>query len=114
MKIETAIGILNKERELNGGLTNDEVIALACQNERDAFYALHAEFFDKVKATENSFALDVLQSVVHFKNMSLRQEEILKLAIVEHEKSLSAKNEYFGNIGDKVTVELTTKNILAR
>lgn len=102
---------LNAEREKNGGLTDAEVVVNTRQAERDAYYALHAEFFDKVKATENAFALDILQTVVYFKNMSVRQEEILKQSIVEHSERLSSKNEHFGVIGTKIERELTVKNI---
>lgn len=103
---------LNAERERNGGLTDAEVAIETRKKEREDYYLANAELFDKVKATGNSFALNVLDTVVQFRSMSEKQKDFFEKAVAEHAAKLLEKNEYFGNIGDKITRTLTVKTIM--
>ena len=52
-----------------------------------------------------------MDGILEYLRMSPRQEEILVRIVDTYKRSLTALNEYAGNIGDKLVLTLTTQRV---
>jgi hypothetical protein len=100
------------ERVKNGGLTDAELYkknkAAEWEVRRAAFENVHGNLFADVRETGSQFGLQMIESCMEFCTMSDRQKEVLVRIVADFERKQNALNEYFGNIGDRVEIKLTT------